>query len=196
MSDPTAHEIQPATKQFIHDIRNRLNGIAMETTYLNEVIPDDDTKQSIDRIQNETRLIERDLLALNSRVASPDRTIVPARDVFQLWKSSGQRITSAESGTWTCTLESGLIEVDMRMVANLLGELLPLQSSAPYEILVQSVDDGVSYEVRCQSEQVTKCPSLPGFENAVSNNGGKYQRSTNEATGECVSTCWFPVANL
>ena len=187
-------------RHHLHDMRNHLNGVEMEVELLTSFLPDEkeseEPRSAAQRISAEVSLIEAALRSFATRFAPLNCQVVPATDVFALWRSRSSTGRTDSSHEWVSKITDPLICVDMKVVADLLCEMVPDQSCAS-EVSVGASNGGVVFQVRKTVPRGAPQGDggrsrLPGWEEVISRNGGKYVESIDEGAGERISGCWFP----
>ncbi len=180
-------------RRYTHDARNHLNAMEMEVSQLELLDLNADGVQSLERMRKQMNEIEKDLRALSVRFMKPDRGPVPAVDLFTLWTSRGRTFLPGNDIQWSCEVRGEVLDLDFRMVADALGEMLGRCRTAPARASARQVDGAVEFLVEWEpGAQGTS--GLPEFEMVISRNGGTYKEtpSIDGASGRSA-VCRFPL---
>lgn len=187
-----APDLQTMIRRHLHDVRNHLNSIEIDVALIETSTSDPQMLGSINRIRAEVSAAERAMRALSIRFKEPTRGVVAAIDVFHLWRSRSRAGVSDAAIEWECGIEREMINVDLRMTADALCELLRNSGAAPTKASGVVRDGGVSFEIQLFPAGSVNGSLLPGIEAVIASNGGTYQRRETTEDGGTVA-CRFPL---
>lgn len=184
-------------RRHIHDMRNHVNGVAMEMLLLEGAVTDDAGREALRRARDEIGHMESALASLSLRAAPATRQVVPALDVFTLWRSKVGREQGYGEVEWTCDLDSELVDVDMKAVAGVLCELTECESGDGLGCAARGADGGVVYEIAgpLPDDGVPGRVLLPGLEQVVGRSGGRLLKLQDPGPAQRLSRVWFPCAS-
>jgi hypothetical protein len=180
-------------RRYTHDTRNHLNAMEMEVSQMELLKLDGDGEQSLKRMRRQMSEMEKDLRALAVRFMTPERGPVPAVDLYTLWTSRGRTFFPGNEIEWTCEIRGELLELDFKMVADALGEMLGRCKTAPARASARQVEGAVEYRVEWYpGAQGTS--GLPEFELVIARNGGTYKEVPALDGASCrTAFCRFPL---
>jgi hypothetical protein len=176
-------------RKLIHNLRNNLNGMNIESMFLKDIIEDEDGVMSVERINTNLSSAEQALQATSIRLSAPESDIAAAVDVFRQWQSGSKKLKLRGQTTWQCELSAELINVDMRQIALALCELLPASEGESAVATATFDDGGVRFSVSRSAGCLAREHDLPGFEDVIRGNGGNYDNAND------VVSCWFPIVS-
>lgn len=187
----------PLIRRHAHDVRNGLNGFEMEVSLMEALHGDDRTRDCVRRMRNQGGLIELALRFLLNRFIEPDVDLVPAIDVFNLWRSRSKRLSHYDEITWTHDLGDALISVDANIVAEALCEGVSYAKGAAIDATASREGDEVLFEIRPGSESseasLLAVSEWPLLDQLILKNGGRHEAVT-ESGRAIRRRYWFPVS--
>ena len=197
--DPHREEYVPLIRRHAHDVRNGLNGFEIEVSLMEVIHGDEKTQASVRRMRNQAGAIELALRFLVNRFTEPDLQVVPAVDVFNLWKSRSKRLPHYDAITWTQDIGEALISVDSIMLAEALCEGLSYLRGAAIHASVSRAGEEILFELRPSSDSteatLVAINEWPLMEQLILKNGGRHEMVTE--SGRVFSRrYWFPPGNL
>lgn len=186
--------VSEVVHRHVHDVRNHLNGVEMETSLLEDLSLDPMARDALARLRSEAKQVEAEMRSLHIRFAAPHRSSFAVIDLFNLWKSRCMALTPKASIEWECDSDEHQIEVDGRMVADALSEQLLRATTSPLQAIVRSDQEGAIFEIREPDDgKSEKQPELPGLGTVIERNGGTFNRSLAKDRREWTTVCWFPL---
>ena len=162
----------------VHDLRNHLNGLEMDALFLADLFPDPSSEahQISQRIKKELARIDSTLRGMTACFAKLDIESISVSDLFQLWKSRSSRFVSDDPVVWNCRVDGGFIDVDGRVVADLLSFLVGTaisKSNAAVEASVYGTDGGATFEIKTVDGDCINVS--PEYIDAIERNGGSVE---------------------
>lgn len=141
-------------RQHTHDVRNGLNSLDLEATYLAELVTDSEAVASVERIQRQLRTLAQQLRGLSMKFQSPQPLAAPmaARVLLQIWREKHQALPKAPEVRWEDELGSEEVNVDVGMMAAVFQELLTnaaaFSTHAPMTVTARVADREIILELR------------------------------------------------
>ncbi|WP_395747887.1 hypothetical protein [Prosthecobacter sp.] len=113
-------------RQHTHDVRNGLNSLDLEASFLQELVPDGEAGTSVARVRKQVRGLAQHLRTLSMIVQEPSPAIgkTPARSLMKIWREKHASITGAPEVTWDDHLGDEQVDVDVEFIATVFNELL------------------------------------------------------------------------
>ena len=136
--------------QLTHDIRNGLNAVELQLTYLGEISTDPEAVDEIKRLRNSLANVTRQLLTLRTAMVTvtPYPQEYPAEEFFDDLRERFAKLRTEGTGevVWDVKLDAGsLLSVDPELTINalleLLGNALHFTRGATEPIRVQVTQD-------------------------------------------------------
>ncbi len=142
--------------QLAHDIRNGLNAVELQLTFLGEISTDPEAVDEIKRLRNTLANVTRQLQSLRTGIgaALPYSLEYPAEDFFDDLRERFVKLTHDASSKvlWEINLGSEVVlKVDPDLTINALLELLAnglhftRAEALPIRVQVSAIDGGVSF---------------------------------------------------
>jgi hypothetical protein len=193
--DPTSDEYSSLIRRHAHDVRNGLNGFEIEASLLEVIHGDDKTHACLHRMRNQGAAIELALRFLLNRFAEPQLELVPAVDVFHLWRSRAKRLAHFETIHWSGEVGDALVSVDAGMVADALCEGLSYTRGSSIGASVGARSDEVVFEIRqtpdSSGKTLAAVSEWPLLDRLVAQNGGLHEVAS-DPEGALVRLFRFP----
>lgn len=113
-------------RQYVHDIRNNLNSLDLETAFLGEIVSEPEGRESILRLRRQLRSLAEQLRSFSRNIQDPKPTVAPisARELFLIWREQHAALTNPPTVNWEDELEDAIVNVDVDMIATVFRELL------------------------------------------------------------------------
>jgi hypothetical protein len=192
-------EISSVVRRLAHDVRNGLNGLEMELSLLEELNEDSGdqlSRESIQRMRRQGGEIESAIRFAICRFAQPSSDIIPASDLFSLWKSRSRDLPNSNSIDWRSNIRDASVRLDARMVVDAMCEGLLYEKGSPLEASVRIDGEEVLFEI-CRSPNSPGKPNSGGnewplWDYAILRNGGRVEVATGERRA-FLRRFWFPV---
>ncbi len=183
-------------RRYTHDARNHLNAMELEVSQLELLDLEPDGERSLERMRKQMNEMERDLRALSVRFMKPERGPVPAVDLFTLWTSRGRTFLPGNDIHWSCEVRDELLDLDFKMVADALGEMLCRCKTAPARASARPVEGAVEFLVEWELG-AQGASGLPEFEMVIARNGGTYKETPAiDGSSGFSAVCRFPLHAL
>ena len=167
-------------RQHTHDVRNDLNSLELESTLLQEVVPDGEAKAGVARIRKQLRSLTDQMRSLSARFQSstPFAAPMPAKALLTIWKERCAAIKNAPEVQWSDELSEEKISVDVEMMANVIQELLSNATAFPQggPIAVSAKADNrlVTFEMKETKPKGTALDTRPWGQPFFSTRRGSY----------------------
>jgi len=181
-------------RRHVHDMRNHLNGLEMDAMFLADLFPDKDSDAhgiSL-RVSKELARIESTLRGLSACFAGLEVAQISAVDLFHRWKSRSSKFVTDPPVEWECRADSGTVEVDGRIVADLLSCLVGTAasiSSSPVRALVLENSGEILFEIQTEGRDCIQ--EVPDYVEVFEKNGGQVERLSRE-DGVVIFRIRFP----
>jgi signal transduction histidine kinase len=113
-------------RKHTHDVRNDLNSLDLESTLLQEVVPDGEAKEGVARIRKQVRALTAQMRLLSTRFQSPSpyAAPMPAKAVLTIWQERCAVLPKAPEFKWVDKLADENVNVDVEMIATVIQELI------------------------------------------------------------------------
>lgn len=113
-------------RQHTHDVRNGLNSLDLETTFLQDLVTDEEASSSVARIQKQLRSLAGQLRTLSAQFQNPQpfAAPIPARVLLQIWREKHAALQGPLEVRWVDELGDEEVSVDVEMIASVFRELL------------------------------------------------------------------------
>ena len=135
---PSDPEIPPARvaqfiRQHTHDVRNGLNSLDLEGALLQEVVTDEEGRQSVDRLRRQLRRVANELRILSARFQDPlpHRGRLAAGEILLIWREQNASLPTPLEIGWGDQIGVAAVEVDAVMLAEIFHELLSNAAAFP-----------------------------------------------------------------
>ena len=158
-----AARVEMFMRRHLHDLRNHLYGLVMEVALLEDLVTDSEASGSLARLQHEIAQMEMAMRSCALRFTAPDPDVVPAVDLFTLWRSRCKALKPAPKVEWTCQANSETLRADANVVASALVELVACGKTVQQKASVFVDETSVCFEVR-QTAALTQDNGLPEFD--------------------------------
>ena len=114
--------------QFTHDIRNSLNALELQLTFLGEISTDPDAVAEVKQLRATLGGLTRQLQAVKLKTGSvsPYTMEYPARDFLEDLRERFERLQSADAGrvSWEVSVDGAVLLVDPELSIGALLEML------------------------------------------------------------------------
>lgn len=141
-------------RQHTHDVRNGLNSLDLETTFLNELVTDGEAASSVGRIQKQLRSLAVQLRSVSALFQNPQPVAGPisSRVLLQIWREKHVALQGSLEVRWFDELGDEEVSVDVEMMATVFRELLTnaaaFSTDSPVSITARTTNGRVIYELR------------------------------------------------
>jgi K+-sensing histidine kinase KdpD len=125
-------------RQHTHDVRNGLNSLDLETSFLQELVTDNEAAASADRVRKQVRGLAQQLRTLSMMVQEPSPLAAktPAKALLKIWREKQAAMTGAPEVRWQDQLADEEVDVDVEIMATVFHELLAnAKAFSPGEVL-------------------------------------------------------------
>jgi len=114
-------------RQLNHDLRNHLNAIELQVSFLNEIATDDEMKAEIKRLREMTGALAADLRGLSQSMKEPDpaRLRYPAKEFVEDLRARLEREQPelAAAVEWQVSLGEEAMEIDPQLIPDVFMEI-------------------------------------------------------------------------
>jgi len=112
-------------RQHTHDVRNGLNCLDLEASYLQDLISDSEAAACVARIRRQVREMAEEMRALSGMFQEPHPIAAPlaASELFLIWKDQ-QTAAQQLAIEWSSQLADEMVQIDAELAAAILRELL------------------------------------------------------------------------
>lgn len=119
-------KIASFVRQHTHDVRNHLNSLDLEATLLQEVVPQGEASEGVERIRRQVRSMAQEMrtLSLLFQSAQPLAAPMPASALGTIWREKYTALSGAPEVRWVESLANEQVKVDVEMMATIFKELL------------------------------------------------------------------------
>ncbi len=167
-SDPDipAERVAAFVRQHTHDVRNGLNGLDLEAALVQEIVTDEEARESLARMRAQVRALAEQMRALAGRFRDPQPHLAPlaARELLAVFREQNAGLPAALEISWDDELGGESVRVDVGMLADLFRELLvnavAFPSSGPIAVRARCEAEGVLFEL---SEPKAKALDVAGW---------------------------------
>lgn len=113
-------------RQHTHDVRNGLNSLDLESALLQELVTDEEGRETVGRLRKQLRSVAEHMRTLSARFQDlqPVATPIAARELLTIWREKQATLTNAPEVRWMENLDGEKVAVDVEMMAAVFGELL------------------------------------------------------------------------
>jgi signal transduction histidine kinase len=158
-------------RKHTHDVRNDLNSLDLESTLLQEVVPEGEAKEGVARIRKQVRALTAQMRLLSTRFqsASPFAAPMPAKAVLTIWQERCAALPKAPEFKWVDKLTDENVNVDVEMIATVIQELIgnaaAHSQNLPITVIARSDKSVVVFEMQepQSSPLVTRAWGEPFF---------------------------------
>ena len=156
-SDPNTPSAGVAefVRQHIHDLRNVLNTLELETGLLRELVSENGEAQiSARRVRKQVRALTDRLRSLAEffRDAVPMKAPIAARELLLLWREQHATMAGPPKVQWVDNLDDEQVTVDVEMMLTIFREVLSnaaaFSQGSPVVITMRSEGESVTVELR------------------------------------------------
>ncbi len=113
-------------RQHTHDVRNGLNSLDLETSLLQEIVNDNEGRETVGRLRKQLRSVAEQMRTLSARFQDlqPVAAPIAARDLLLIWREKHAALADAPEVRWVDELDGERVKVDVEMMAAVFHELL------------------------------------------------------------------------
>ena len=113
-------------RQHTHDVRNGLNCLDLEISFLREIVTEGEGCDCVERLRAQVRALGVQMRELSAVIQAPNPIQAPlaARDLFLIWKEQHADLPKPIEVQWVDELGTEQVNVDAGMMASVLRELL------------------------------------------------------------------------
>lgn len=113
-------------RQHMHDLRNHLNGVNLETMLLTEFVTDPDALESVERIKDQVQRSVAEMSALSAKLSQPvpSQESLHARIAFLLWQDEAKAVKNLPNVGWENAGGEANILIDSSDLSRVLREFL------------------------------------------------------------------------
>ena len=113
-------------RQHTHDVRNGLNSLDLETSFLEEFVNDDEGRASVARVRRQVRGLAEKLRATSELFQEPQPFAAPlaARELMLIWREQHESLPEPPAVEWVDEIGEEKVHVDAELMATVLRELL------------------------------------------------------------------------
>jgi signal transduction histidine kinase len=150
---PCAH-VAEFVRKHIHDLRNVLNTLELETGLLRELVSGDEARVSADRVCKQVRVLADRLRSLSEsfRDTEPMTAPITARELLLIWREQHATVEGAPEVQWVDNLGDEKVTVDVEMMVKIFREILSnaaaFAQGSPVVITMRSERKAVTFELR------------------------------------------------
>ena len=140
--------------QHIHDLRNVLNTLELETGLLGELVSGDEARVSAARACKQVCILADRLRALSESFRDPEPITAPiaARELLLIWREQHATMEGAQEVQWVDNLGNEKVNVDLEMMVKVFREVLSnaaaFAQGSPVVITMRSEGGLVAFELR------------------------------------------------
>ena len=141
-------------REHVHDLRNVLNNLDLETGLLQELVSGGEAHASADRLRKQVRTLADRLRSLSGffRDAEPMIAPIAARELLLIWREQYATLPQAPEVQWADELGEEQVRVDVEMMVAIFREILSnaaaFSEGGPVAITVRCEGASVTLEVR------------------------------------------------
>jgi signal transduction histidine kinase len=141
-------------RKHAHDVRNDLNSLDLESTLLEEIVPEGEAKEGVARIRKQVRALTAQMRLLSARfqIPSPFAAPMPAKVVLTIWQERCAALPKAPEFKWVDKLVDEKVNVDVEMIATVIQELIvnaaAFAQNRPITITAKSDKSVVIFEMQ------------------------------------------------
>ena len=113
-------------RQHTHDVRNGLNALDLETSFLQELVNDDEGRACLARLRQQVRGLAGQLRATAALFQDPQpcRAPLAARELLLIWREQHAALPEPPAVEWVDESGAAQVNVDAEMMAAVFRELL------------------------------------------------------------------------
>ena len=137
-------------REHVHDLRNVLNNLDLETGLLQELVNEGEAQASANRVRKQVRTLADRLRSLSEffRDAVPMNAPIAARELLLIWREQHATLPQAPEVQWADELGNEHVDVDVEMMVTIFREIL--SNAAAF-----SQGSPVAITMRCEGKSVT-----------------------------------------
>lgn len=156
LSDPEipAARVAHFIRQHTHDVRNGLNGLDLEAALLQDIVTEEEGRESVARLRQQLRAVAAQLRTLAARFHDPQPHLAPlaARELLLIWREQNTSLPASLEIVWEDQVGDELLRVDAGLMAEifreLLGNAVAFPATGPLTASARSEGGGVIFELR------------------------------------------------
>ncbi|MDB6073184.1 MAG: hypothetical protein JWO89_824 [Verrucomicrobiaceae bacterium] len=180
-------------RKHAHDVRNYINSLDLECSFLEELLTDPDAVDTARRMRVQLRQLELVVKSLSVKFAEPRPLAVTASDLLQLWKHQVEALDDKGIIEWSAPAHAVTLTIDSAAIVLVLREQV---------MEAWARNRAVKAAVRTTANEVIAelvWPSPPGaisdldeHRRLVEASGGKMERSHDDVSGVWQISLTFP----
>ena len=138
----------------VHDLRNLLNNLDLETGLLQELVSEEEAQVSAKRVRKQVRMLADRLDSLSAffRDAKPMAAPIAARELLLIWREQHAKLSEAPEVQWVDELGDENLDVDVEMMVTIFREILSnaaaFSQGGPIAITMRREGKSVTFELR------------------------------------------------
>ena len=197
MSDDPARVVK-IIRSHVHDVRNHINSLDLETMLLGELISDPEALGSLARMRSQLAQLEATMKGLVYRFAEPQPIEVTADALLQLWKRQVAPLEDpAHAVKWSVPAAATAVNLDAQAIAAVMRELLVAawnrHPGTPLSAGVTATPEAVQLEIREPVPRVEPSAETTREHRRLAEvNGGRFSEEIDATTHERVTRLEFP----
>ncbi|MDB6139384.1 MAG: hypothetical protein JWO94_2456 [Verrucomicrobiaceae bacterium] len=192
---PNDPRVTAIVRKHAHDVRNYINSLDLEASFIEELVTDPEVIESARRMRGQLRHLEVVVKSLSVKFSEPRPIAIPAPDLLHLWKYQVDALEES-SGTieWAPSPPPMAVMLDPGVVTLVLRELV-MESwgrSRALKAAVVANSEEVTAEIEWASAS-TPASDMQEHILLIQANGGRLERARNPVTGLVKIVAAFPV---
>ncbi len=193
---PLEPRVSNVVRKHAHDVRNYINSLDLECSFLEELLTDPDGVDTARRMRVQLRQLELVVKSLSVKFAECRPVNVMASDLLQLWKYQVEALDDKGTIEWTGPDKPMSVMLDSAVMVLVLRELVmeAWARNRAVKAAVRTTGNEVIAELAWPSAP-SAAPDPEEHRRLVEASGGRMQRSYDEAAGNWVITLLFPSAD-
>lgn len=193
---PLEPRVTKVVRKHAHDVRNYINSLDLECSFLEELLTDPDGVETARRMRVQLRQLELVVKSLSYKFAECHPGTITAADLLQLWKYQVEALDDKGTIEWSAPTAPMVVTLDSGAIVLVLRELV-MEAWARNRAVkagVRTSGDEVVAEL-VWSSPAGAAVDPEEHRRLVEMSGGKLERAYDEAAGAWVITLSFPAAS-
>lgn len=192
-----SQRIDRVIRKHVHDVRNSINSLDLESALLAELTADANVRESLSRMRAELTQLEATIKGFLFKFTRPQPMCLTAGDLLQLWKRQIAPLENASHQiVWSTPPPASDLTIDAHAVVSVLREsVITAWRRAPGCLLKAAVSasaQGVVVELREPLPRMAAdAGALDEHRRIVLLNNGTFEMSEDLLTKEQVTTLCF-----